>query len=82
MTDPEHPLPAVDTGGDGEPVFRIASVAMAEVEVNFLLGSMDFEDYADGVDDDGVSAVSIGERGRRAVQRWLAVRDSFSATSR
>ncbi|MEU5760119.1 hypothetical protein [Nocardia sp. NPDC047648] len=59
MTDPEHPLLAVDTSdedarGDGDPVFRIAPTAMAEVEVNFLLANMDFEDYADGVDDDGV----------------------------
>ncbi|NKY60823.1 DUF6924 domain-containing protein [Nocardia flavorosea] len=54
MTDPEHPLLAVDTGTDGEPVFRIAPVAVAEVEVNFLLADMDFEDYADSVDDDGV----------------------------
>ncbi|MFE7723590.1 DUF6924 domain-containing protein [Nocardia rhizosphaerihabitans] len=59
MTDPEHPLLAVDTSdedvrGDGDGVFRIAPTAMAEVEVNFLLSNMDFEDYAGSVDDDGV----------------------------
>ncbi|MGW4329925.1 DUF6924 domain-containing protein [Nocardia sp. NPDC004573] len=58
MTDPEHPLLAVDTsedaGGDGVAVFRIAPIAMAEVEANLLLSNMDFEDYADSVDDDGV----------------------------
>ncbi|MFI5716359.1 DUF6924 domain-containing protein [Nocardia sp. NPDC051750] len=59
MTDPEHPLLAVDTSdedvrGDGDPVFRIAPLAMAEVEVNFLLANVDFEDYAGSVDDDGV----------------------------
>ncbi|WP_406279157.1 DUF6924 domain-containing protein [Nocardia sp. NBC_00881] len=59
MTDPEHPLLAVDTSdedarGDGDPVFRIAPIAMAEVEVNFFLSNVDFEDYASSVDDDGV----------------------------
>lgn len=59
MTDPEHPLLAVDTSdpgarGHGDEVFRIAPIAMAEVEVNFFLSNMDFEDYADNVDDDGV----------------------------
>ncbi|MEV6427249.1 hypothetical protein [Nocardia sp. NPDC051463] len=59
MTDPEHPLLAVDTSdedarGDGDPVFRIAPIAMAEVEVNFSLANVDFEDYAGSVDDDGV----------------------------
>ncbi|WP_280222050.1 DUF6924 domain-containing protein [Nocardia neocaledoniensis] len=59
MTDPEHPLLAVDTSdadarGDCDGVFRIAPIAMAEVEVNFFLSNMDFEDYANSVDDDGV----------------------------
>ncbi|WP_280493458.1 DUF6924 domain-containing protein [Nocardia asiatica] len=59
MTDPEHPLLAVDTSdedarGDGDAVFRIAPIAVAEVEVNFLLANMDLEDYAGSVDDDGV----------------------------
>lgn len=59
MTDPEHPLLAVDTSdedarGDGDAVFRIAPIAMAEVEGNLLLANMDFEDYAGSVDDDGV----------------------------
>lgn len=59
MTDPEHPLLAVDTSdedlhGEGDRVFRIAPIAMAEVEVNFLLANVDFEDYAGSVDDDGV----------------------------
>ncbi|MEU8898689.1 hypothetical protein [Nocardia sp. NPDC048505] len=35
-------------------MFRIAPRAVAEVEVNFLLASVDFEDYAGNVDDDGV----------------------------
>ncbi|MBF6168903.1 hypothetical protein IU486_29790 [Streptomyces gardneri] len=59
MTDPEHPLLVVDTSGedvrgDGDAVFRIAPIAMAEVEANFLLSNVDFEDYAGSVDDDGV----------------------------
>ncbi|MGW6421888.1 DUF6924 domain-containing protein [Nocardia sp. NPDC055053] len=56
MTDPEHPLLAVDTSDEdaGDAVFRLAPIAMAEVEVNFALSNMDFEDYAGSVDDDGV----------------------------
>ncbi|GAB2636794.1 hypothetical protein GCM10027088_10700 [Nocardia goodfellowii] len=59
MTDPEHPLLAVDTSdedarGEDAPVFRIAPIAMAEVEVNLFLANMDFEDYAGGVGEDGV----------------------------
>ncbi|WP_459545151.1 DUF6924 domain-containing protein [Nocardia sp. X0981] len=59
MTDPEHPLLVVDTSdedvrGDGAPVFRLAPSAMAEVEANFLLANVNFEEYADNVDDDGV----------------------------
>ncbi|MBF6341669.1 hypothetical protein IU450_38195 [Nocardia abscessus] len=58
MTDSEHPILAVDTsdedGRGGYPVFRIAPSAIAEVEVNFLLSNMDFGDFADNVDDDGV----------------------------
>ncbi|MEU2040493.1 DUF6924 domain-containing protein [Nocardia niwae] len=59
MTDPEHPLLVVDSSdedvrGDGDPVFRIAPRAMAEVEASFLLASVNFEEYAASVDDDGV----------------------------
>ncbi|MEU4343987.1 hypothetical protein AB0H00_22430 [Nocardia sp. NPDC023852] len=58
MTDSKHPILAVDTsdedGPSGYPVFRIAPSAIAEVEVNFLLSNMDFGDFADNVDDDGV----------------------------
>ncbi|WP_459545143.1 DUF6924 domain-containing protein [Nocardia sp. X0981] len=34
--------------------FRLAPSAMAEVEANFLLANVNFEEYADNVDDDGV----------------------------
>ncbi|WP_194838926.1 hypothetical protein [Nocardia sp. XZ_19_369] len=59
MTDPEHPLLAVDTSdeevrGDSDQVFRIAPIAFAEVEVNFMLANVDFEDYLGSVDEDGV----------------------------
>ncbi|MGS2811446.1 DUF6924 domain-containing protein [Nocardia sp. MW-W600-9] len=59
MTNPEHPVLAVDTSGedvrgDSDLMFRIAPSAMAGVEVNFFLANMDFEDYVGSVDDDGV----------------------------
>ncbi|MDO3651254.1 DUF6924 domain-containing protein [Nocardia mangyaensis] len=59
MSGSEHLLLAVDTSdedvrGDGDATFRITPDAMAGVEVNLFLANMDFEDFADSVDDDGV----------------------------
>ncbi|WP_146162543.1 DUF6924 domain-containing protein [Nocardia seriolae] len=58
MTDPEHPLLAVDTSDESShgnyPMLRLAPSVMAEVEVNLFLANTDFADFADTVDDDGV----------------------------
>ncbi|MFC6012533.1 DUF6924 domain-containing protein [Nocardia lasii] len=54
MTDPDHPILAVDTASDDLATFRIAPSAMAGVEVNLFLANMDFDDFADNVDANGV----------------------------
>lgn len=62
MTDPEHPILAVDTGptvdndtnfrrGD---TFRLIPAAMATVEANLSIANVDFVDYVDSASPDGV----------------------------
>ncbi len=64
ITDPEHPILAVDTGAEESndavaaggvyPTFRVAPKAMASVENNLSIANMDFEEFAGAIDADGV----------------------------
>ncbi|WP_188830350.1 DUF6924 domain-containing protein [Nocardia camponoti] len=54
MTEPEHPILAVDTTDDDFETFRLAPSAMGAVEVNLWLANMDFADFAESVDEDGI----------------------------
>ncbi|TJZ76028.1 hypothetical protein FCG67_18595 [Rhodococcus oryzae] len=59
ITDPEHPILAVDTGpadsghGRGQTV-RVIPSQMWSIENNLSLANMDFEDFADAAGPDGV----------------------------
>lgn len=59
LSDPEHPILAVDTGNedpdrDGVPTLRVVPSEMAAIENNLSLANMDFEDFASSADEDGV----------------------------
>ncbi|MEV5833271.1 hypothetical protein [Nocardia sp. NPDC052112] len=59
ITDPEHPILVVDTSrGNADVVgfqtFRVVPSEMPAVENNLSLANMDFEDFSDNVDPDGV----------------------------
>lgn len=62
MTDPEHPILAVDTGPtvDNETnfrrgaTFRLIPAATATVEANLSIANVDFADYVDSAGPDGV----------------------------
>lgn len=59
LSDPEHPILAVDTGNedperDEIPTLRVAPGEMAAIENNLSLANMDFEDFTSSADEDGV----------------------------
>ena len=51
---PEHPVLVVDLIGEPGRSFRVVPQEMWSVENNLSLANMDFEEFADAVDDDGV----------------------------
>ena len=53
MSDPERPVLCVALDGSGRS-FRIVPGEMWGVENNLSLANMDFEEFADSVDDDGI----------------------------
>lgn len=53
-SDPEHPLLAVDLYAEPGRTFRVVPREMWGVENNLSVGNMDFEEFAEGVDQDGV----------------------------
>ncbi|MFI5436835.1 DUF6924 domain-containing protein [Rhodococcus baikonurensis] len=80
---PEHPIVAVNTGPD-EPdrprgrTFRVIPAEMWSVENNLSIANMDFESFADSVDDDGVfrgfpePARPVAEVTTREIAGWIA----------
>jgi hypothetical protein len=54
MTDPEHPVLVVDLYSEPGRSFRVVPSEMWGVENNLSLANMDFEEFADAVDRDGV----------------------------
>jgi len=53
MTAPEHPVLCIDLLGSGRS-FRIVPEELWGAENNLSLANMDFDEFADAVDDDGV----------------------------
>ena len=54
VEDPEHPVMAVDLYAEPGRSFRVIPSEMWGVENNLSLANMDFEEFADSVDADGV----------------------------
>jgi hypothetical protein len=53
MTDPEHPVLCIDLSGSGRS-FRIVPEELWGAENNLAIAKMDFADFADAVEGDGV----------------------------
>jgi hypothetical protein len=54
LASPEHPILAVDLHDKPGRAFRVASSALAEVECNLSISNMDFDEFANAVDKDGI----------------------------
>jgi len=54
ITHPEHPVLVVDVSDEPGRTFRVVPAAMWSVENNLSLSNMDFSDFADSVNDDGI----------------------------
>ena len=54
IVDPEHPVLVVDLYTERGRTFRVVPGEMCAVENNLSIANMDFADFADNVDDDGV----------------------------
>jgi hypothetical protein len=54
LADPEHPVLVVDLYSDPGRSFRVIPSELWGVENNLSLANMDFEEFADAVDRDGV----------------------------
>ena len=54
LADTEHPILAVDLFEDPGRSFRVVPAEMWSVENNLSIGNMDFSEFADAVDEDGV----------------------------
>lgn len=54
MTHPEHPLLIIDLFDDSKREFRAVPKQIQSIENNLSIANMDFEDFADNVDDDGI----------------------------
>ena len=51
---PDHPVLVVDLFDQRGRTFRVAPAAIGSVENNLSIANMDFEEFADAVDEDGV----------------------------
>jgi hypothetical protein len=54
LTHPDHPILVVDLCNEGGRTFRIIPSEMVAVWGNLWLGNLDFDDFADHVDKDGI----------------------------
>jgi len=54
LTDAEHPILVLDLADEPEPSFRVVPREMWSVENNLSIANMDWSDYADSADADGV----------------------------
>ncbi|HEX6575891.1 MAG TPA: hypothetical protein VF042_13055, partial [Gemmatimonadaceae bacterium] len=54
LSDTEHPLLVIDVFDEEHPQFRAVPAAIQSIENNLSIANMDFADFADAVDPDGV----------------------------
>jgi hypothetical protein len=54
LTDPEHPILVLDLVDEPGRTFRVVLREMWDVENNLSIANMDFSDFADSTDPDGV----------------------------
>jgi len=54
LTHPDHPIQVVDLYTEPGRVFRVIPSEMWAVQNNLSIANMDFEDFADAVDQDGI----------------------------
>jgi tetratricopeptide (TPR) repeat protein len=54
LTHPEHPILVVDLNNEGGVTFRVTPAAIGLLENNLSIANMDFEDYAESVQKDGI----------------------------
>ena len=54
LTHPDHPILVVDLYDEGGRTFRVIPSEIRDVEINLWLGNLDFDDFADHVDEDGI----------------------------
>ena len=54
IRDPDHPVLIVDLGEDRGRTFRALPSCVFEIESNLSIGNMDWEEFVNGVDDNGV----------------------------
>jgi hypothetical protein len=54
LTHPEHPILVVDLFHEPGRTFRVIPSEMWSVENNLSISNMDFEDFAEAVDEDGI----------------------------
>lgn len=54
LTDAEHPILVLDLAGEPGRTFRVVTSEMWSVENNLSISNMDFSDFADSADADGV----------------------------
>lgn len=52
--DDEFPILVVDISGEGKPSFRVTCKCLWAVQNNLSLGNMDWEDFSESTDPDGV----------------------------
>ena len=52
---PERPILAVDVSDEPGRSFRLVPAQVRAFSENMLMGNMDFADFADGIDEDGIS---------------------------
>ena len=51
---PDHPLLIIDLFDESKREFRAIPIEIQSIENNLSIANMDFEDFADSVDDDGI----------------------------
>ena len=54
ISSPEHPLLVIDLFDDAHQEFRALPSKVQSIENNLSIGNMDFEDFTNALDDDGV----------------------------
>lgn len=54
ISDPEHPLLVIDIFDGAHPEFRAVPMAIQSIENNLSIANMDFDEFANAADADGV----------------------------